>query len=155
MDARVLRKLELLDTESRKRRVQGQKSGGVDASINITPLVDVVLVLLIIFMVVTPMLDDGIALPESANPQKLAALRDDLRLSIKKSGEISIDKELVSKDELTERLRKEMAKSPYRVVYLSADKDLQFVSIRDVLKSLREVGVGEAGLLSSASEEET
>ena len=68
MNIKILRRLEMIDTDGRKKRIKGKKSGP-DAAINITPLVDVVLVLLIIFMVVTPLLSEGLELPKAIDPQ--------------------------------------------------------------------------------------
>ena len=153
MNAKVLRRLEMLDTKARKLRIKGQK-GGMSADINITPLVDVVLVLLIIFMVVTPLLNSGIDLPATLDPKQLSAMRDDLKVSIKKSGEIAIGDAPIEEAKMGEKLAMELKKNPFRPVYLSADKNLQFHSVRAILSALRDAGVSEAGLVSTAMEEE-
>jgi biopolymer transport protein TolR len=153
MKSKILRQLELIDTDGRKERIKGHKSGP-DAAINITPLVDVVLVLLIIFMVVTPLLNEGIELPQALDPKKLDAMNDDLKINIKRSGEISVGKDVVAEDDFKKRLTEELSKNPFRPVYLSADKDLQFSNIRTVLSALRDAGVSEAGLVSAIQSEE-
>jgi len=155
MSKSILRKLELADTDARKARIKGQRSSGMDATINITPLVDVVLVLLIIFMIVTPMLDDGIDLPKSADPKKVNAMSQDLKISVDKQGRIQFGDDDVEKGQLKERLGKELSKNPFRPVYLSADQNLQFSAIRELLTALRDSGVHEAGLMSAKLEGES
>jgi biopolymer transport protein ExbD len=155
MSKSILRKLELADTDARKARIKGQRSSGLDATINITPLVDVVLVLLIIFMIVTPMLDDGIQLPKSADPKKVNAMSQDLKISVNAQGQIKFGDDAVEKVQLKERLTKELSKNPFRPVYLSADQSLQFSTIRELLTALRDLGVHEAGLMSAKLEGES
>lgn len=153
MNTKILRRLEMIDTDGRKKRIKGKKNGP-DAAINITPLVDVVLVLLIIFMVVTPMLNEGIELPKAHEPAKMEAMSEDLKINITRKGEISVGKDHVKEGDLKQKLEEELSKNHFRPVYLSADKSLQFSSIRDVLTTLRDVGVSQAGLVSSISTEE-
>jgi biopolymer transport protein ExbD len=154
MNASIFRRLELLDTASRKARLKGQRSSGADASINITPLVDVVLVLLIIFMVVTPMINDGLTLPFAESPDRVKARTDDLKIVLKRSGELKIGDNIIQEAALEAALNKELSKNPNRMVYLSADKSLQFAKIRHILTALREAGAAQAGLVSTLAPEE-
>lgn len=154
MNASIFRRLELLDTASRKARLKGQRGSGADASINITPLVDVVLVLLIIFMVVTPMINDGLTLPFAESPDRINARTDDLKIILKHSGELKIGDMVIQESALGEALTKELSKNPLRMVYLSADKSLQFSKVRHILTALREAGVPQAGLVSTITPEE-
>src|SRR3989338_5359976 len=105
MNALILRRLDLL------ARPKKQRSAGADANINITPLVDVVLVLLIIFMVVTPMINDGLALPFAANPERVNGRLDDLKILMKKSGEFKIGDTVVPESDLAEAITKELSKN--------------------------------------------
>ncbi len=154
MNASIFRRLELLDTASRQARLKGQRGSGADASINITPLVDVVLVLLIIFMVVTPMINDGLTLPYAESPERVDAHTDDLKIILKHSGELKIGDKIIQEAQLGEALSKELSRNPNRMVYLSADKSLQFSKIRHILTGLREAGVSQAGLVSTINPEE-
>lgn len=154
MNASIFRRLEMLDTPSRKARLKGQRGSGADASINITPLVDVVLVLLIIFMVVTPMINDGLTLPFAETPDRVNARADDLKIILKHSGELKIGDSIIQESALAEALTKELSKNPARTVYLSADKSLQFSKVRHILTALREAGVSQAGLVSTLTPEE-
>ena len=144
----LLRKLELLDTPARKARIKGSMLNQAEASINITPLVDVVLVLLIIFMVVTPMLNDGVELPVADDPMAMNARAEDLKIMIKQNGDMYVGEVMVREDELEGRITMELSKNHFRPVYLSADKSLAFAKVRRVIKALREVGISEAGLVS-------
>lgn len=154
MNRSIFRRLELLDTESRRERIKGLRNSGVDASINITPLVDVVLVLLIIFMVVTPMINDNLELPFAANPERVNGRLDDLKIILKKTGELKIGDHIVQESDLASTLTKELSKNPARAVYVSADKSLQFSKIRQLLSTLRDQGISQAGLVSTITPEE-
>lgn len=169
MNSRVHRRLELLDTKARRVRIKGLR-GGVAAEINITPLVDVVLVLLIIFMLVLPEMDVVINLPEAFNPEKITAAKTPpMNISVK-CGKLEIIKEgerkggrqcighLVSVNNgefvpvevgsLKELLEKELKRDPFAIVYLAADENMEFKDIRAILTALRDAGVAQAGLVS-------
>ena len=152
MKSSILRKLEILDTKARKARIKGHRLNET-AGINITPLVDVVLVLLIIFMVVTPMLNEGVDLPASISPNKLNAKAEDLKIAIKQNGEIQVGDIVVREEEIESRIKMELSSNHFRPIYLSADKNLTYGKVRRVLKALREVGVTDAGLVSTGTEE--
>lgn len=155
MDQSIFRKLELLDTESRKQRLKSQRGSGADANINITPLVDVVLVLLIIFMVVTPMINEGLRLPFAESPDRVNAQGNDLKIILKQSGEMKVGDATVQESNLRQALEQELSGNPNRPVYISADKALPFKKIRELLSVLREAGVPVAGLVSTLAQEES
>ncbi len=155
MDRSIFRKLELLDTGSQKRRFKNHRSSKTDANINITPLVDVVLVLLIIFMVVTPMINEGLKLPFSISAERSGGRLDDLKIFMLASGQIKIGDATVTESNLNEILSKELSKNPARAVYVSADKSLQYVKVRKLLASLRDNGISQAGLMSTINPEES
>lgn len=106
----------------------------VKSEINVTPLVDVVLVLLIIFMVITPMLQRGkpVVLPEG---KKLAALSkggDPVFLSVTKDGKIWIDKDEVPLERLAEELQIQMQIHPGAPLLMKGDKDVPYKRIREI-----------------------
>ncbi len=120
------------------------------ADINVTPLVDVMLVLLIVFMVTAPLLHQGIevALPEAeAEPMQLK-VDDPLVLSINRDGIIYIQEEPVHATRLVERLSPILTARGDRTVFLKGDKDLPYGKIIEVLDLLHRGGIREVGMVT-------
>lgn len=124
-------------------------SKGLNSQINVTPLVDVMLVLLIIFMVVTPMLQKGraVQLPAVDNPEKQSDEGKDLVVSVeyvKRGASFSYNLYLgespVDKDSLRTRLVDELRKDPSREIYLKGDQRLDYGSVREVMEICHESG---------------
>lgn len=112
----------------------------VQGGINVTPLVDVCLVLLIIFMVVTPMLQSGIdvQLPTGPHSEKKPGKEGDLLISIKPDGTVFIGQDWIPDRDLIRFLQAEHTKDPGRNVMLKADKRINFGKVRDVMKAVNE-----------------
>jgi biopolymer transport protein TolR len=144
------RRLELLRPPPRRNSGRGK----VTAAINVTPLVDVVLVLLIIFMVVTPLLARRIELPKVVGPSPWASPSDELRIAIDAAGTIQVQNETVAADALPLRIDRELRKSTIRPVMLEADRTLPFASVRTILEALRDAGAGQVALASTPLGEE-
>jgi len=111
----------------------GSKS--VKSDINVTPLVDVVLVLLIIFMVITPMLQRGkpVVLPEGKHVSALRKGGDPIFLSVTKDGKIWIDKNEVQLEQLAEELGIAMQMQPGSPLLLKGDKDVPYKRVREIV----------------------
>jgi biopolymer transport protein TolR len=110
---------------------------------NVTPLVDVVLVLLIIFMVVAPQLDRDVQvdLPGIFNPDPDAKSDvDPLKVSVARRGEYYIDQEKLDLDTAIERLGAEHANDPLRRLVLRADEKLKYGDVRELLARAQQVG---------------
>jgi biopolymer transport protein ExbD len=109
----------------------------VKGDINVTPLVDVCLVLLIIFMVVTPMLQSGIdvLLPAGAHSDKKPGKEGDLIISIKADGTVFVGQNWIPDKNLVTYLHAEHQKDPARQVMLKADKRINFGKVREVMKA--------------------
>jgi biopolymer transport protein ExbD len=109
----------------------------VKGDINVTPLVDVCLVLLIIFMVVTPMLQSGVdvLLPTGAHSEKKPGKEGDLIISIKQDGTVFIGQDWIPDRQLPTYLKAEHDKDPSRAVMLKADKRINFGKVRSVMKA--------------------
>ena len=109
----------------------------VKGDINVTPLVDVCLVLLIIFMVVTPMLQSGVdvLLPDGPHAEKKPGKEGDLIISIKNDGTVFVGQNWIPDKDLTTYLRAEYQKDPSRAVQLKADKRINFGKVRLVMKA--------------------
>jgi biopolymer transport protein ExbD/biopolymer transport protein TolR len=123
--------------KKKPRRGEGPKP-----DINVTPLVDIVLVLLIIFMVVTPALAQGetIQLPEVLRIDKLAKDADPIKLIVSANGSLLLNGKKVDRAELEERLRKLHAADPNRSVLLNTDVRLRYVHVREMLALLQNIG---------------
>jgi biopolymer transport protein ExbD/biopolymer transport protein TolR len=132
---------------------------GVRSDINVTPLVDVVLVLLIIFMVITPLLQRGkpVQLPRARLVSELKHGGDPILLSVTGDGRTWIDKEEVSRKQLAEQLTQEMIARPGAPVIVKGDKGLDYKTVREVILEIsktRVVGVSLAASEIKAGERE-
>ena len=116
--------------------------GGIKSDINVTPLVDVVLVLLIIFMVVTPMLQRGkdVVLPKSKVVDKDPGQGDPLILSITSDKKVWVDKDAYDEAGLEKRLRDEIIEQPTRPILLKGDNRVTVGDVRKVMAIARKAG---------------
>lgn len=148
---------ESLRARKRRQRLLAPPShaasgGAVRSEINVTPLVDVVLVLLIIFMVVTPMLTRGmkLELPEALHPEKRPDTGDQIVVSVTEDHNVYIDTEQVPNDRLVELVRHALAKKRSdggeREVHVKGDRRLSYGDVRKVLERLHEAGAGQIAL---------
>ena len=116
---------------------------GVGPDINVTPLVDVVLVLLIIFMVVAPQMDQDVPvdLPGIFNPDpEVEMAMDPVKLSVAKAGEYYIDEQKFDLDGAIAALSAEHAAEPLRRLVLRADSKLTYGQVREILSRSQQVG---------------
>ena len=117
--------------------------GGLKSEINVTPLVDVVLVLLIIFMVVTPMMQRGknVQLPQATHVTPEGRRPDPLILSVTQDKKTFIEAELYADAAgFQERLAKELRQQPSRRLLLKADEQLAYGDVRKVMELARAAG---------------
>ncbi len=131
------------------RRVKPNLVQEVKSQINVTPLVDVCLVLLIIFMVVTPMLQKGIdvALPETKVPEKMPENSKQLTISIKQDGSVFVSQNWVPDDQVAAQLKGIHDQSPDKAVVLKGDRRLKYKKVREVMKLINEAGFSRVGLV--------
>jgi len=117
-------------------------SKGVTPDINVTPLVDVVLVLLIIFMVVAPRMDQDVPvdLPGIFNPDPEVKTMDPVKLSVAKAGEYYIDEQKYDLDGAIAALGDLHAVDPLRRLVLRADSKLTYKDVREILARAQQVG---------------
>jgi len=123
------------------------------ADINVTPLVDVMLVLLIIFMVTAPMLHQGIsvALPKTATTNIQAQLEDPIVLSISRDGLFYINETPVARGLLRDRLRVILRGRKEKAVLLKADRGLSYGTVIETLDLLNRMGIESLGLVTDTS----
>jgi biopolymer transport protein TolR len=122
----------------------------VKGDINVTPLVDVCLVLLIIFMVVTPMLQSGVdvLLPNGPHAEKRPGKEGDLIISVKADGTVFVGQDWIPDKNLVVYLKAEHDKDPTRNVMLKADKRINFGKVRLVMKAANEADFSGVSILT-------
>jgi biopolymer transport protein ExbD/biopolymer transport protein TolR len=138
------------------KRDEGSK---VSSEINVTPMVDVMLVLLIIFMVVTPMLQKGISVDMAKvnNPEQMpdADKEDALLVSVTRDGSVYFGSEKTTIDNLTTKVKDRLANKMDKRVYVKADMRARFGSVVSVVDSVRAAGVDDLGLLTDQKKTST
>lgn len=114
--------------------------GGPIADINVTPLIDVVLVLLVVFMVVTPMLQSGqpVELPEATQSNTVNDVGQFIVVSVTMKRGWWVEQEEVDADTLIDALNAEYQKNPERAVMVKADRNLEYQQVREVMDILAE-----------------
>ena len=135
----------------RRRRhlaVKRHPKGQVRAEINVTPLVDVTLVLLIIFMVVTPMIVRGVSvdLPLTSHHDRKNDDNKDLIVSINASGDVYVNADKVPAGELTAAVAEERRRHPDKGVFVKADRRIHYGAAREVMESIHRAGVEDVQL---------
>jgi len=129
------------------------------ADINVTPMVDVMLVLLIIFMVITPMLTKGVSvdLVKTKNPITMQAAdkEDAILISVTRNGGVFLSPGnlKLTADQLPERVRDLLTNKLDKTVYIRADARSKYETVEDVVDNLRAAGVNEIGLITEEPHE--
>ena len=131
---------------------RGRRVSTTLAEINVIPLVDVMLVLLIIFMVAAPMLQRGVELnlPVASRSQEIASDRIfvSVPLSFREDRRVFIGQDAVRVDVLTERMRQMMVNRADRQVFLRGDGGIQLQELLDVMDRLKAAGVDKVGIIN-------
>ena len=131
------------------KRNEGAK---VNSDINVTPMVDVMLVLLIIFMVITPMLQKGVSvdLAKVNNPEQMpdADKEDALVVAIMRDGKIFFGNDQTPPDQLTQKVKDRLASRVDKRIFIRADARAKFGSVVSVVDNVRAAGVDQLGLLT-------
>jgi biopolymer transport protein ExbD/biopolymer transport protein TolR len=129
----------------RKELRQGKKhtKGNVRADINMTPLIDVVLVLLIIFMVVTPMIASGVAvdLPKTENHTRKPDDGKDIIISVTAAKKIHVGQRMVALTELQRVLTDEKRRTPDKSIFVKADYRATYGTVREVMEVINKTGI--------------
>jgi biopolymer transport protein ExbD len=132
-------------------------SKGVKSDINVTPLVDVVLVLLIIFMVITPLLQRGkaVTLPDAKLVSELKSGGDPIILSVTRDGKSYIEKVEVKREDLSQELEREMERLPGAPIMFKGDRDADYKVIREVILEVSKTKVMGVSLAASQLKDES
>lgn len=125
------------------------KQGGFVSEINVTPFVDVMLVLLIIFMVATPMMAEGLEvdLPQTRQVEVLPTEIDHLVLTVRKDGSMFLDEYRVEREELEGYLQR-LVKEKNKSLFLQADKEVPYGIVVDVMGRIKAVGIEKLGVVA-------
>jgi len=129
-----------------------KRSMNVNSNINVTPMVDVMLVLLIIFMVITPMLQKGVSvdMAKTNNPIQMpdADKEDSLLVSIMRDGTIFFGSDKVTADVLANKVKDRLANKADKRVFVKADARTKYKNVVEVVDNVRSAGVDQLGLLT-------
>jgi len=134
----------------------GGGQGGLQSEINVTPMVDIMLVLLIIFMVVTPFLQQGItvALPKNMNNPDVdpnIIKESSIVISVPNDGEYYLGKIRVQKEQLTDKvdtMLKGIKNENDRIVYIKSGVDVDYGRVVDAIKTIRKQDIDKIGLVA-------
>jgi biopolymer transport protein TolR len=128
----------------------GGAKGGVKSDINVTPLVDVMLVLLIIMMLVAPMLQQGIqvTLPKADNTTEKPETADQTVIAIGASGDIYLNARPVAEAELARRVNEVLENKLEKIVIIRADVDVAYSAVMAAMDQLRQAGIEDIGLIT-------
>ena len=126
------------------------KSGGVKSDINVTPLVDVMLVLLIIMMIVAPMLQKGVdvKLPTAANTVDKPETQDQTVVAVSADGRLFLNSVEVPENALVQRVQDALESKKAKIVLIKADEDAPYGRVMAAMDSLRKAQVEDMGLVT-------
>jgi biopolymer transport protein ExbD len=124
--------------------------GGVKSDINVTPLVDVMLVLLIIMMLIAPLLQQGVAvtLPEAGNSGEKPDTQDQTVVAIDSRGHFYVNALPVTNDDLVPRVQKALEDKKEKLVYLKGDKDAKYSAIMEAMDAMRKAQIENIALIT-------
>jgi len=130
----------------------GGAKGGVKADINVTPLVDVMLVLLIIMMLVAPMLEQGVSvkLPKAVNATDKPQSQDQTIIAVAANKSTYVNAQPVPESELGRRVSDLLESKNEKIVIIRADEEVEYGAVMAVMDQLRTAGVEDIGLITES-----
>ncbi|MEQ1731084.1 MAG: biopolymer transporter ExbD [Vicinamibacterales bacterium] len=128
----------------------GGAKGGVKSDINVTPLVDVMLVLLIIMMLIAPMLQQGVSLrlPTAANTVDKPESQDQTVISVAANKEIYLNAKPIREIDLAQRLTDLLEGKTEKIVLIKADEEVEYGAVMAVMDQLRQAAIEDVGLIT-------
>ena len=125
-------------------------SGGIKADINVTPLVDVMLVLLIIMMIVAPLLQQGVpvTLPLAANRSEKPETQDQTVVTIDRNKDVYLNAKPVAAGQLEARIKQALEDKSDKIVIIKADEEAPYSAVMDTMDELRHAGIEDMGLIT-------
>jgi len=135
----------------------GGTRGSVTSEINVTPMADVMLVLLIIFMVITPMLQKGVSvdMAKANNPSPMteADKEDSILIAVARDGKYYLNQDRVNVDDLTDKVSVALSDRLDKMVFVKGDYRAKYGDVVKVVDNLRAAGVDKIGLLTEKIDE--
>src|SRR5437764_13793447 len=130
--------------------------GSLKADINVTPLVDVMLVLLIIMMLIAPLLQQGVAvvMPEAANTGEKPDTQDQTVVAVDSRGQFYVNAIPVKEDDLIPRVQRVLEDKKEKIVYLKGDKDAKYAAIMDAMDAFRNAQIENIALITERKQQE-
>jgi biopolymer transport protein TolR len=124
--------------------------GSIKSDINVTPLVDVMLVLLIIMMIVAPLLQQGVEvrLPQAANTTEKPDTQEQTVLAIDSQKRLYLNTVPVTPGDLRRRIEEALEGKKDRIVIIKADQDVEYSAVMDAMDELRASGIEDMGLIT-------
>ena len=129
--------------------------GGIKADINVTPLVDVMLVLLIIMMIVAPLLQQGVnlTLPLAVHSVAKPDTADQTVVAVDARGRFYVGTKEVQKDNLADAVKSVLETKKERVVIIKGDRASQYGAVMEAMDSLRKAGIEDLGLITGTRQQ--
>ena len=135
--------------------MQSVKVAEVSSAINVTPLVDVMLVLLIIFMVVTPMLTKGppVQMPRTSDPPKKPEEKTQILITVNQAKVLYIEKDAMANEAaFVDKLKEEYLRNKNATIVLKGDARLNYGDVKKAMLKVKEVGFEQIGLITQQIE---
>ncbi|MBS1816438.1 MAG: biopolymer transporter ExbD [Acidobacteria bacterium] len=128
----------------------GGAKGGVKSDINVTPLVDVMLVLLIIMMLIAPMLQQGVSLrlPTATNTVDKPESQDQTVISIAANKEVYLNAKPIREADLAQRITDILEGKTEKIVLIKADEEVEYGAVMGVMDQLRQAAIEDVGLIT-------
>jgi biopolymer transport protein TolR len=128
----------------------GGKGGGLNADINVTPLVDVMLVLLIIMMLIAPMLQQGVSLklPTAQNAADKPESSEQTVVAIAANKSIYLNAKQIPESELARQVTEKIEGKTEKIVLIKADEEVEYGAVMAAMDQLRQAGVEDIGLIT-------
>lgn len=128
----------------------GKKTGGMNSEINVTPMADVMLVLLIIIMLIAPLLQKGVdvTLPQASNTVEKASNDEQTVLAVSSDGRFFVDQILTQENELLSTIQNTLDRKFEKILLIKADESARYSAIMSLLDQLQRAGIEDIGLIT-------
>jgi biopolymer transport protein TolR len=130
----------------------GGGKGGVKSDINVTPLVDVMLVLLIIMMLVAPLLQQGVSvrLPTATNTTDHPETQGQTVIAIAPNKDLYLNAKPIRESEMAAKVTEQLESQKEKVVLIKADEEVEYSAVMSVMDQLRQAGIEDIGLITAS-----